>query len=138
MIPRNDESNQTSNVFNAIYKMYSAVCPGTSLRLDDLQAIHPQNEGGEFGSQAQHPQMPLNINVIDGTGPNVPPATSWEQSLSDIPSKWGLQNETDWDFNFPTIDLESFLSVHPTGAPEEASFSLADPFSVDNLSPFPA
>lgn len=48
------------------------------------------------------------------------------KSIPDI----GSQGETDWNFDFPTMDLESFLSVDPTGGFNEGLFDLTDPFST--------
>ncbi|KAL1954300.1 hypothetical protein VTO42DRAFT_1442 [Malbranchea cinnamomea] len=127
MIPQNDACHQTFNVFTAVYKMYLAVCPSTMLSLEDIHSANTQSRSGvaDLWSRASEPHS--------GNGHDHASMTR-ERSVSDVrASPWGFQRETDWDFTFPTMDLESFLSVDPTTGTEGGLFGFADPFSTGDL-----
>lgn len=132
MIPRNDLNNQTKELFTAIHRMLMAVCPGADINLNDLQGTNMQvGSGTEYfpiGNDRQHGSLESKLEP-SGVGNqaslfpyNQQAADSREQSVSDLASQWGLshltQGEADWNFNFPTVDLESFLAIDSTGTDE--------------------
>lgn len=126
MVPRNDVKNQAISLILCIRKMFPDLDRDTDVAENNVHRTqdHSQNvlvdisgnvreENASVPSTGELPMLSSDTErrSRQGSADNSNTREVTLGNLSDL-----VQADIDWDFNFPTMDLESFLSIDPNGS----------------------